>query len=323
MKTTKALFGTLAITAAIATQVQAQSFLTNGLVAYYPFNGNANDESGNGNNGTTFGSADIFSPDRFNQNSASLILSNGAFFDCGILLNPSAGNYTESCWINSTQALELSPTVSGAYRRIHFMTRRTGFETDGNATGHGGWLDICTSETGQLSVRIMDDFYGAGNDITLGRAPTNTVVLNGKWHHLLAVYSYPTNELFLDGVNVVSYVDNHIMTASDGTRHFWCGSSASSFSNPGDVALFRGQIDDVRIYNRALSANEVQQLYDYESGPRVDLIKAVKPSFRGLTFTTNYQLQVSGDLNNWTNQGSVFAATNSSMVYPQYFDAVF
>ena len=47
---------------------------------------------------------------------------------------------------------------------------------------------------------------------------------------------------------------------------------------------YAGLIDDIRIYNRALSNSEVQQLNVYESqthelGPRVDLIKAVKPSF--------------------------------------------
>ena len=51
-----------------------------------------------------------------------------------------------------------------------------------------------------------------------------------------------------------------------------------------------------------------------------NLIKAVKPSFTGLTLTKNYQLQVSGDMKTWTNQGSPFTATNTSMIYPQYFD---
>ena len=55
MKTTKVLFGILIITAALAMQVHAQTILTNGLAAYYPFNGNANDESGNGWNGTVYG----------------------------------------------------------------------------------------------------------------------------------------------------------------------------------------------------------------------------------------------------------------------------
>jgi hypothetical protein len=81
-----------------------------------------------------------------------------------------------------------------------------------------------------------------------------------------------------------------------------------------------GGIDDVRFYNRALSDSEAQQLYAFESGPRVDLIKIVQPSLSNLTLGTNYQLQVSTDLNSWTNQGAAFTATNGSMVYPQYFD---
>jgi hypothetical protein len=35
---------------------------------------------------------------------------------------------------------------------------------------------------------------------------------------------------------------------------------------------------------------------------------------------TNYQVQVSADLNTWTNQGSAFTATNTSMAFPQYTD---
>ena len=55
-------------------------------------------------------------------------------------------------------------------------------------------------------------------------------------------------------------------------------------------------------------------------GPKVNLVKAIKPSFTGLAVGTNYQLQVSADLNTWTNQGSPFTATNPSMIYPQYWD---
>ena len=45
-----------------------QSFLTNGLVAYYPFNGSADDESGRGNNGIVIGAT--LSWDRFNEQKA-------------------------------------------------------------------------------------------------------------------------------------------------------------------------------------------------------------------------------------------------------------
>ena len=72
--------------------------------------------------------------------------------------------------------------------------------------------------------------------------------------------------------------------------------------------------------NRALSASEVQQLYVYESGPRVDLINIVQPSLSNLTLGANYQLQVLGDFKSWTNSGSAFMTTNSAMIYPQYFE---
>ena len=54
--------------------------------------------------------------------------------------------------------------------------------------------------------------------------------------------------------------------------------------------------------------------------PALRLIKALQPAFFGLSAGTNYQLRVSSDLNSWTNQGAPFIATNSSMVYPQYWD---
>ena len=50
-------------------------------------------------------------------------------------------------------------------------------------------------------------------------------------------------------------------------------------------------------------------------------MKAVVPSFSDLYLGTNYQLQISTNLNGvFTNYGSTFAATNSTMMYPQYFN---
>ncbi|HYG36611.1 MAG TPA: LamG domain-containing protein, partial [Clostridia bacterium] len=83
---------------------------------------------------------------------------------------------------------------------------------------------------------------------------------------------------------------------------------------------FQGQLDDIRIYNRALSWPELQELQEYGSGLRVVLVRALKPSFYNLSVGTSYQLQVADGLGNWINQGSPFTATNSMMIYPQYWD---
>lgn len=60
--------------------------------------------------------------------------------------------------------------------------------------------------------------------------------------------------------------------------------------------------------------------YALEYEPEGTLIKAVSPSFTNLSLGANYQLQVSTDLNVWTNSGSSFTATNSTWGSTNYWD---
>ena len=88
---------------------------TDGLVAYYPFNGNANDETGNGNNGTVDGAKLI--TDRFeNSNSAyefdginnSITVSN-QFFDNG------SGSYAINLWFSCN---DINQTMQNIYNTV-------------------------------------------------------------------------------------------------------------------------------------------------------------------------------------------------------------
>lgn len=147
----------------------------------------------------------------------------------------------------------------------------------------------------------------------------------GSWHQYVVTKA---------GSNYLAYIDGF---QTSGTNYSLATGTPVPIANPpaslpsGITApltigwaessgYYNGQLDDLRIYNRAMSAAEVQQLYAIEAGPRVDLIKSVKPSFSGLALTTNYQMQVSGDLSTWTNYGATFTATNTTMIWPQYFD---
>jgi hypothetical protein len=84
MKTTKAVLGTLGITLAIVAQVEAQSLLTNGLVAHYPLIGNANDASGNGWNGAALnvlfldGGSPFYNSAHFDGTDSLIVISNSA-----------------------------------------------------------------------------------------------------------------------------------------------------------------------------------------------------------------------------------------------------
>jgi len=73
-------------------------------------------------------------------------------------------------------------------------------------------------------------------------------------------------------------------------------------------------------WNDAAATIQVNIGYVLEFDAQTDLVKAVKPSFSNLSAGRTYQLQTSTDLVNWTNSGSAFTATNSSLVSTQYFD---
>ena len=99
MKSIKTLFGILVLTFAASNQARTQPILTNGLVAYYPFDGNANDVTGNGNNGIVGGA--VLTTDRFDQPSSAYhfnwtnySIGIPAFFDAG------QPTYTISFWFN-------------------------------------------------------------------------------------------------------------------------------------------------------------------------------------------------------------------------------
>jgi hypothetical protein len=89
----------------------------------------------------------------------------------------------------------------------------------------------------------------------------------------------------------------------------------------GQSYYFSGLIDDVRIYNRALSDQEVRDLYAYEApeSPWITLeVKTVEVTLH-VTPTKTYQLEASSDLVTWTKVGSPFLATTSEVT--EDFDA--
>jgi len=302
MKTTKAaLFGFFTIKAALAGQVQAQSFLTNGLVAYYPFNGNGNDASGNGNN---IVSPISLAPDRF-----------GAPFSAAVL--------SQAMW-----ATNFIYVQSNASRTVSEWVKVRDYP--GNTTWAWGWkpsanfVNLVASTDGANCLASDGEFWldnGSGA-VTFFQLPAPT-----NWSHIVVVCSGGTDtaQVYFDGQLIPSKRGVQVLSDTIGsayrTQEWPVFDELHYVTGPGNIGFSANNfVDDVRIYNRALSPSEVQQLYAYESQPIVRMRKALSPSFSNLYLGTNYQLQVSGDLNTWTNNGSPFSATNTVMDYPQYFD---
>ena len=298
MKTAKSLLGILTITAALTVQVQAQSYLTKGLVAYYPFNGDALDASVNGNNGTVNG---------------AVFQTYGDANKLALSFNGTASTYVqvpESTFLEPTNEITISLWCKGLPGQYEGTILRKA----GNCSP-GYFIRFVGAGTNIPSFMI-DPYSGCpgGQGIASFLACTGT-----DWQNLIATYSV-SNGLIKTYENGVLIASTPYTIAMGNSGDLFIGGATIHEHDCG----FAGLINEVRIYNRALSDSEVQQLYAYgyavDFEPIVSLLKAVKPSFAYLIPGTNYQLQVSGDLKSWTNRDSPFTATNTGMTWPQYFD---
>ena len=277
---------------AIACSCQGQSFLTNGLVAYYPFNGNANDESGNSNNGTIFGAT--LCADRFGQTNAAFNFDGlSSYIGFGSIPLNQTDNWSISAWIN--------PATIDQYSEVVCL----GFD-DGNS-GDG------------FEFGISQDHYNPGNELwsVLGSVTWidsgYAFPLANVWYHIVMLRRDGVTQFYVDGVETPNSDPSTPLTPSA----FTIGSATGA-------RFFNGAIDDVRIYNRALSDAEVQQLYQIESPgggtPHIDIKKAVYLTLSGLNIGYYYQIQVSSDLNNWTNFSSPFFSTTNTMTVTNYWN---
>jgi hypothetical protein len=248
MKTLRGLFlrtftiATALLLIGMMAQAQAQSFLTNGLVAYYPFSGNANDASGGGNNGTV--SNVFFTSDRF-------LNANGAV--------SLAGNYTSYIAIDTTN-LNLHPPFTVSV----WINPTAGLGTDGpRIISTAGYELACQYPPGGSFASTNRNV--AMNVTDVGNAGTNTVSTNviatGTWSQAVGVWTTNGGTLYVNGVWVGAYSTT---LHPDYSRGFIpkVGRNSGSTSDS-----YGGLVDDLRVYNRALSSKEVAQLYACESTP--------------------------------------------------------
>ena len=87
---------------------------------------------------------------------------------------------------------------------------------------------------------------------------TGTPAVNdGLWHQLVGVYDRGTSSLYVDGKFVASTYNNGY---SNNSADFMVGGLFDYYGTP--VSCFQGFIDEVKIYNNALSGDDVKALYN-------------------------------------------------------------
>ena len=221
------------------------------LVARYEFEGNFNDSSGNGHTGTPMGDAAIVNWAPMPQTGMLSLPGNGTSQADGVDLGTSSDfdlstAFTIAAWINPS-TLEHNGTYDG--------TPIVGkYGNPGDAERRGYYFHFTEAGALKICVRRMDSPVG---DKTL--LSDDGYVEAGVWHHVAATYEYVTNgtsilKLFADGVEVASLdtvlgpVDVHADQIAE-IGHFYWG---------GNLQEYGGLMDDVRIYNNAMSAAEIR-----------------------------------------------------------------
>jgi len=226
MKKTLLLFGLL-ITTTIFAQNVPSYVPVNGLVGWWPFTGNASDSSGNANNGAVTGAT--LTTDRFgHSNSAYSFNGSSNYISMASVAHLPVGSAprTISCWMYVT-------AYPGAWTY--------------NAVSYG---------TGSNNEAYM---FGTNTD--------TTIVVQGWTNGYAGIYKYPLNQWFFaactyDGTNILIYANGTLIYSTTNTFNTIAGSSFT-FGTRFDLAngYFTGKLDDIGIWNRALSQCEISKLY--------------------------------------------------------------
>ncbi len=213
--------------------------LDDGLVAYYPFNGNANDESGNGNDGVVNGAT--LTLDRNGVAGSAFDFDGNDSVETPVTLSPyNRGSF--SAWVRTS-----INTAPASTRSVVSQARLPG------GTGFTLTVDV----GGRPSADYLER---AGNgDISVGASQNGVDISNDRWYHLVATTDGERTRLYSSGM-LIATSTRYVSSDPATSQNILIGRELPN----GIGRFFLGLIDDVRIYNRALSEEEVTALYNLE-----------------------------------------------------------
>lgn len=204
------------------------------LVAYYPFSGNANDFSNKGNDGIVNGAR--LTNDRFGNNNSAYNF-NGRNNNIDVEPNRSldlTGDYTISVWIRPEAFRSLGGIIS----------KYNSASSNGYTLRQSGFMGTATRTQG----------------INLEEIETRTRLQLNQWYHIVAIKRDNIKSLYINGQSQQLYGTSSYETQAN-TDKLTIGSDYTYEPKHNDPRFFTGDIDDIRIYTRALAINEIRALY--------------------------------------------------------------
>ena len=217
--------------------LHAQTNADTSLIAFFPFNGNANDESGNLNHGTVYGA--LLATDRFNVDSAAYEFDGTSSYitvpDSPVLQSPTT-ELTQVAWINiyswSKVGSQFGPILMKSNSGDNAFQYRLSVSESGVNTAINNW----------------------GNAVTV----FDTLNFN-TWYMVASTLKNDTIKAYINRLRIGE--GNLTGPINPDSKPLEIGRDV-----PGATEFFNGKIDDIRIYNRSLSDAEIYVLFDGSLG---------------------------------------------------------
>jgi hypothetical protein len=226
-----------------------------GLIAYYPFNGSALDESGHSHDGIIYGA--IFKTDRSNRGRSIMFdgIDDYIKLDRMDTFNSSLESFSISFWIKS-DTIDVSKYES-IMKTINSDPAGTMFSIE----IHRGLSATLNIGVIRLDLRDNNDKYFT---IYVDRAD----VFDNKWHNLTFIITSAKKnqgDVFIDG-ELASKDDFFVRYGSESPTDFDAFDydlTLGSGNNRGNIeSFFKGSLDEILFYNRPLTTIEILQLRD-------------------------------------------------------------
>lgn len=204
------------------------------LIAFYPFNGNTNDESGNNNHGKVYGAT--LSADRFGNPDKSYYFDG---IDDYMLFNDASFDFERTFCIS----FWLKTSSTGSDQRL--------FHKNEDPPNRSWFISLNRNETGKLT------FFSSENGTDVSEFISDSVFNDDNWNHVVFIYDglhhiskfYKNN--FVAGVD--SFALGRLNTNNDTL-------SIANTNYPNNYP--EGLLDDIRIYDRVLDSSEISELFN-------------------------------------------------------------
>ncbi|MFZ4435497.1 MAG: LamG-like jellyroll fold domain-containing protein [Flavobacterium psychrophilum] len=216
---------------------------TNGLVGYWPFNGNANDVSSNTNNGINNGAT--LTIDRFGISNSAYSFNGGVNF-INVASNSSLdfslnNKISISFWMYSTIIPNANEVFVLISKQDSAGTTQKGFNVANELSA-----TYLLVKNGISSAQAYSGIAGSNFN-------------NGVWYNLVFIYDNGITKAYKNGVLINEGFTSTVIGSSTQPLRFGKPSWAAQ-----NIAEYNGKLDDIGIWNRALTQDEIISLYQAE-----------------------------------------------------------